>query len=81
MSSVASRERERALRPPLAVPDCEACVKRRCHTPEDWKRHPLAGHGHNGIGWTHPAAEAAHAADIKSATARLAELKRAPEAK
>lgn len=34
---------------------CAACVAHRCHTPAEWKNHPLAGHGYTPEqGWTHP---------------------------
>jgi hypothetical protein len=55
MSDVASRERSAAARTPLAVPSCAACVGQRTHTPQEWKNHPLAGHGYSKeTGYTHP---------------------------
>jgi hypothetical protein len=33
---------------------CEACRKNRCHTSEEWRNHPRAGHGFNGVIWTRP---------------------------
>jgi hypothetical protein len=39
----------------------------RCHTEEEWKNHPLAGHGFNGSAWTHPDAKAAHDAEVEAA--------------
>ena len=34
---------------------CPACESKRLHAPEDWARHPYAGHGYaSGQGWTHP---------------------------
>lgn len=33
---------------------CPACIGERCHTPEEWLRHPMAGHGFTfEQGWTH----------------------------
>jgi hypothetical protein len=34
---------------------CPACRERRQHTAEDWKHHPLAGHGYDQFtGWSFP---------------------------
>ena len=33
--------------------DCPACEAKRLHTPEEMKYHPYAGHGFNGVEWTH----------------------------
>jgi len=42
-------------------PSCPACANRRLHTPEEWKNHPLAGHGYSPeTGWSSPEAKAAH---------------------
>jgi hypothetical protein len=50
------------------MPDkCPACAEGRVHTPEEWKNHPLAGHGLvAGRGWTHPDALAAHNAEVEA---------------
>jgi hypothetical protein len=46
---------------------CPACVAKRVHTDEEWKLHPMRGHGCYDGRWTHPAltAEAAAKAGIK----------------
>jgi hypothetical protein len=37
-----------------AMETCPACIEKRLHTPEEWRLHPLAGHGKNGgEGWSH----------------------------
>lgn len=34
---------------------CPACAEFRCHSPEEWLNHPLAGHGYTREqGWSHP---------------------------
>ena len=34
---------------------CPACAEKRMHTPDDWRHHPLKGHGFATEcgGWTH----------------------------
>jgi hypothetical protein len=34
--------------------DCPACAAKRVHTPEEWKLHPMAGHGCYDGKWSHP---------------------------
>lgn len=44
---------------------CPACESKRTHTDEEWKNHPLAGHGFTPeTGWTHPDAERLHNEEI-----------------
>ena len=44
-------------KPPVT---CPACLEKRLHTHEDWRNHPLAGHGYAPeLGWTHPEAQRA----------------------
>lgn len=65
MSSVASGVEPQRTRSPFAVPTCAACMGERLHTAEEWKNHPLAGHGFTKeSGWSHPDAEVAHNQDI-----------------
>jgi len=46
---------------PCFNPLCPACASQRCHTAQEWKNHPLAGHGYvQGHGWTHPEAARLH---------------------
>lgn len=46
----------------LLPPACPACREKRIHTDEEWKNHPLRGHGFaDNRGWTHPDLEAAAA--------------------
>lgn len=60
---------------------CAACQARRCHTPEEWKNHPLAGHGFTReTGWTHPEAERLHFAAVP-ANASAGSQAASPEAK
>ena len=66
---------------PCFDPDCAACVKRRCHTPEEWENHPMAGHGFiAGHGWTHPEAERLHGEELKAANVAAGSLRPSPEA-
>jgi hypothetical protein len=45
---------------------CPACEAKRRHTPEDWKHHPLAGHGSPGGNvWTCEEARLAHEEDVQ----------------
>lgn len=51
--------------------DCAACQERRCHTAEEWKNHPLAGHGYTPeTGWTHPEAQRAHEREVLGSATR-----------
>lgn len=43
---------------------CPACREMRCHTEEEWKHHPLRGHGFDDGKWSHPDAEAEHKARV-----------------
>lgn len=53
------------------VPPCTACPYKRQHTAEDWKSHPLAGHGYSReVGWTCEAARVAYEQDEAARVAR-----------
>lgn len=66
MSSVASGVPTQRARSPFAVPTCAACMGERLHTAEEWKNHPLAGHGYTKeSGWSHPDAKLAHDRDAE----------------
>ena len=72
MSSVASGAKTEVPLSPFAVPECAACMARRCHTDEENRaHHPFSGHGYTKEqGWSHPQL-AAEAAARESANAAL----------
>jgi hypothetical protein len=43
------KERERTERA-----NCPACIGKRCHTEEEWKNHPMRGHGFEDGKWSKP---------------------------
>lgn len=62
--------------------DCGACQAQRCHSPQEWANHPLAGHGFTPeTGWTHPEAQRAHDAEVEAAKAEEAKKKAAEKDK
>lgn len=53
------------------MPDCPACLAKRLHSKEDWKNHPLAGHGfYSGQGWSSEQARIAHELDESAREAK-----------
>jgi hypothetical protein len=50
---------------------CPACDAKRLHSEEEWKNHPLRGHGYTKEqGWSHPALKAEADANAKAAAGR-----------
>jgi len=81
LNALASSEQTKRPLSPFADPTCAACTGERCHTAEEWKKHPLAGHGYSKeTGWTHPEAERLHAVELEAANAKLTAYKITPEA-
>ena len=67
-------ERSIAAQPLLtesaAAGNCPACAEMRCHTGEEWKRHPLHKHGYDGVAWTDAEAKRLH--DLEAERAAVA---------